>query len=472
MKSSEFETQTITVLADARGAFAGKAHTLQADGGWETADYRLGAGFTWREEAVQGLDDLAALLRGVEPSEFPIRGLLQNPLHKRSGKVRRTVPRNGDTFFPHINGEKHGTGSTPCQWAMIDLDSVPLPKNYDLSTDGEAATLWAVRKYLPECFHGATFFWELSGNAGVKPGLRVHIWVWLDRPVKGGDLAAWLKLEKAPIDPSVLSNDIQPNYCNPPRFKGGADPIKTRTGIFRGASESVALPEIERINKAAGISASGDTLDAPPGFENKLALLGDGAGLAGFHAPLTSAIMSAAVSAARDGGQLDVEGLKARIRAAIVAAPVAAGRDLSDYLSDGYLDRSIRGAVEKAAAIAAEETAERPAFYPAAVGSLDDAEKKIGQAMEAFRQDALQFQRDREAAVAALAAERAAKPTRGSFPVVKGLSPEQLASLSQHLKRPLVAPVAPRITEPQQTKIYREIDEQERKLKEAEDDEA
>ena len=67
MKSSEFETQTITVLADARGAFAGKAHTLQADGGWETADYRLGAGFTWREEAVQGLDDLAALLRGVEP---------------------------------------------------------------------------------------------------------------------------------------------------------------------------------------------------------------------------------------------------------------------------------------------------------------------------------------------------------------------------------------------------------------------
>jgi|GEM_PF-2119523 len=427
MKSPE--TQTITVLTDARGGLATKTISKNPDGTFATEGFGLGNSFTWREERIASIGDLAEVIRGLAQTEFIIRGLIQKPLDRR-GKLRLKVPRTGDTFFPHHNGEKKNRGATPRQWVMIDLDGKDdLPARFDLKKDGAEAIAWGVKEYLPDCFQNVTCFWQLSSSAGLKPGLRAHIWFWFDRAVTGGLLSDYLDSEGSSADPTVILNDVQPHFCVPPILDGCDDPIQVREGFLKGASDAVTLPDLnEREVKAKAIKLgrAGAVLQAAPGVESKLALLGDGEGLAGFNRVLTPAIMSAAVSAARAGEQLDREGLKARLRAALAAAPAGPdrGADIRRYSSDGYLDGSIRGAIEKAAAIVAEETAERPAFYPAVVGSLDEAEQKIAQAMEAFREDALQFQRDREAAVAALAAERVAKvATPTSFPAVPAGGP-------------------------------------------------
>ena len=42
---------------------------------------------------------------------------------------------------------------------------------------------------------------QLSSSAGIKPGLRVHLWYWLDRPVSDAEAKRWLK--GAPVDLSI-----------------------------------------------------------------------------------------------------------------------------------------------------------------------------------------------------------------------------------------------------------------------------
>jgi putative DNA primase/helicase len=87
--------------------------------------------------------------------------------------------------------------------------------------------------------------------------------------------------------------------------------------------------------------------DWPHGFEAIMALLGDGEGLRGFNDVLIRASSS---YAATHGVNLDRDALKEMLKEAIKAAPKKPGRPNKEnkkYLSNRYLDKLIRSAIEK-----------------------------------------------------------------------------------------------------------------------------
>jgi hypothetical protein len=87
---------------------------------------------------------------------------------------------------------------------------------------------------------------------------------------------------------------------------------------------------------------------------NALALLGDGDGLEGFHAPLLAASMQYAIRCQMGGRRNDTE-FSRDLRDAIEAAPKRDGRDMAGYLGVPYLRRIIDGAfclIEKTVTLA------------------------------------------------------------------------------------------------------------------------
>ena len=65
---------------------------------------------------------------------------------------------------------------------------------------------------------------------GIKVGIRVHLWFWLDRLCSDDEMKAWLS--GCPVD-LRLFNPIQIHLTANPQFSDGAvDPYPSRSGLF------------------------------------------------------------------------------------------------------------------------------------------------------------------------------------------------------------------------------------------------
>ena len=122
---------------------------------------------------------------------------------------------------------------------MIDFDDVPGPYRFD-PRDGELAAIYC-RTLLPEPWRRSSYWWGLSSSAGFKPGVRIKLAFWLDRPALGKELERHLK--GCPIDASTL-RAVQPIYVARPILVGVEDPIRQRTGIEHDIDDQVTLPEL------------------------------------------------------------------------------------------------------------------------------------------------------------------------------------------------------------------------------------
>ncbi|MDA8884220.1 hypothetical protein N9H99_05710, partial [Planktomarina temperata] len=212
-------TEVMTLLTSASGhalvkSFSGTDVTLQP--------FSTGKLFNVSEEPVSDLQSLSALLHRLEgdPKHTVIRGSL--PENKSS-----QVPRNKETFI-----------ALSRQWCMIDIDS--LSWDGDLS-DQRAMVSYAIQQ-LPFEFQAADCWYHLSSSMGIKAGIRVHLWFWLDRPCSDDEMKAWLS--GCPVDMRMF-NPIQIHLTANPQFSDGAiDPYPNRSGLFkagRGVS-TVAVP--------------------------------------------------------------------------------------------------------------------------------------------------------------------------------------------------------------------------------------
>lgn len=76
----------------------------------------------------------------------------------------------------------------PQNAVMIDIDGGEV-LHEDL---GRACAMW-VERFLPPAFHEKTFHVQLSSSAGIKPGLRAHLWFWLETPATSSALKEWGK---------------------------------------------------------------------------------------------------------------------------------------------------------------------------------------------------------------------------------------------------------------------------------------
>jgi hypothetical protein len=362
---------------------ATKTWTRGPDATPVSQSFDAGTWFLAVQLPASNIRDLGRLLRRLEhrPDVFPIRGV-PAPGVDLSRPVRRMKNPDPGGKIWFIEG-----GGQP--WVLIDIDKLPVPEEIDPTRDPEGAIDYVVAHALPPELRGVTFVWQWSSSTGMKgPGLlSVHLWFWLDRPMTEGELGAWfnsnewLSSNHHHLDPALFRL-VQPHYTAAPIFDGVADPLSRRVGMRKGARDAATLP-IPTAAPAGAAAAGGaaerkrvlsnpqtvrlpnraddseisqpsglnfDAVSAARGFENKLALIGDGIAngvkLQGFHRVLTA---SAAAYVSEHGSALDRLDLKKRLRQAISAAPTRADRlgDTRRYSSDEYLDDVIDSAVER-----------------------------------------------------------------------------------------------------------------------------
>lgn len=309
---------------------------------WTKISYQAGAWFTPSIHPLASLADLVAVLQQVQhdPRAFVVRGGLaphvaeaikQDPEHRIR---RRKHTKNG--IDPSLI-------EVPRHWVMIDIDDWPLPLWGCLVDDPETAIDTAIHELLPEAFHDAQCWWQLSSSAGFAAGfLKVHLFFWLSEPVDNLHLKAVFKQHAPGVDRAPF-NGAQPHYVAAPIIEGGHDPLPRRTGWRKGIETEVVLPALRPEQPRArtvGTGAAGRV----GSLTDALAYLGDGEGLDGFHAPLRTAIMRYANQVARYGDR-DDDTLKASLKDAARAAPRRSGRDVENpYCTEYYLDASIAGA--------------------------------------------------------------------------------------------------------------------------------
>ncbi len=154
-------------------------------------------------------------------------------------RVRRLLHTDTNT------GEAPTLCDVPRRWLALDLDGLEKPdsiKPSDLSGCAKCAI-----QYLPVAFRRAACIAQASASHGIKPGIRMRLWFWLDRPVSGIELRRWFK--GTPIDPSIF---------------GAAQLIYTAKPLFApGAAEHLAL-RITAIEGEAAVRVPSVAALAPP----------------------------------------------------------------------------------------------------------------------------------------------------------------------------------------------------------------
>ena len=210
--------------------------------------------FSLSQETVGDLQSLSKLLQRLEndPTQTIIRGSLiedqANP-----------VSRNKETFT-----------AIPRQWCMIDIDSLA----WDGDISDQKAMLSHAIQQLPLEFRSVDCWYHFSSSMGIKGGIRVHLWYWLERPCSDDEMKAWLS--GCPVD-LRLFNPIQIHLTANPRFIDGAvDPYHNRSGLFEAGDglSTVSVPSdlatrtavAQAVSKQRSSSKSGllDPADVQP----------------------------------------------------------------------------------------------------------------------------------------------------------------------------------------------------------------
>ena len=132
---------------------------------YQSLKFSPGTEFLVSQQSVHDLQILASVIGRLEgePTKAVIRGL---PLLPKNEPVAR---------------QSQNFSSTSHYWCMIDIDS--LPWDGDLQ-DHQSLLEYASSQLSPE-FQQADCWHHFSSSMGIKAGIRVHLWYWLERPCSG-----------------------------------------------------------------------------------------------------------------------------------------------------------------------------------------------------------------------------------------------------------------------------------------------
>jgi hypothetical protein len=182
---------------------------------------------------VDSLDKLRELIENLidAPRCAVVRGALINGAEARGiRRLKDACPETGDQ--PTI-------ADVSRRWLALDLEDVPLSEEIS-ATDITACAKVAIG-YLPEAFSGVRCVAQATAGHGIKPGIRLRLWYWLDRLTTAAELRVWLK--DSPADPAVF-RPAQLIYTAAPLFEGMPDPLPARLAVLSGAEE-VQVPSAE-----------------------------------------------------------------------------------------------------------------------------------------------------------------------------------------------------------------------------------
>jgi hypothetical protein len=196
--------------------------------------------FELRAEPVRDIRELSALLTKLESisTACVIRG--------RYVGAERAARANEPAAPGHVLRRLDFFQDQPLHAAMFDVEDVETPADPQANT---AATIAAwILANLPKEFHGVSYHWQLSNSFGhpTKPGLRVHIWFWLEAACASASLKAWATESNLPVDVSVFE-PVQMHYTAAPVLDPGVvDPVRKRSGFVAGFDDVVAI-DISRV---------------------------------------------------------------------------------------------------------------------------------------------------------------------------------------------------------------------------------
>lgn len=200
----------------------------------------------WRpleNRRIESIADLAEALERLEvrPDLCIVRGTLVDPAAQR---IRRAM-----------QGEGAGLTDGDRSWLCCDLDTLDTTPELraQLREDPwggiEIAARWALSK-MPEWIQQASIVAQWSQSAGRDGYARakLHLWVWLDRPVCCASLAQWANGVEA-LDPAVC-RPVQPIYTSRPIIEDGWTFGPSRRTVLLAGSRDAASPPLEIVDLA------------------------------------------------------------------------------------------------------------------------------------------------------------------------------------------------------------------------------
>lgn len=357
---------------------------------WTSIAYSAGSEFMAEVFAVSDLDSLARTIDHIraDPRAFAVRGDLTEAGEglRRQGQAIRRRKKTRDGIVPTL-------AEVPRRWLMLDVDNWALPEWADLAGDPGTIIEQAIYDLLPEPFHDVRCFWQLSSSAGFKAGfLKVHLFFWLDEAVGNDALKEYLQVHAPKVDRAPF-NAAQPHYIADPIVSGGHDPLPRRTGWIKGMEDVVVLGDLDRaflqrtirerrekVQSGAGLSGA-----AARSVEGLLALIGDGEGKEGFHAPLRNAAFRYALRTPIR--QRDDDAFKTMARAAVERADreeagMHRAADIERFCSDAYLDDLINSAFLRVGEQRYETPQSMAPFHPEPDQHVADARALIAKQLD------------------------------------------------------------------------------------------
>lgn len=289
-------TDTVTILQTKGGLVAAKRIWLREGEEPEIRGYDDAKHFCVHNRSVGSFVEMADLLSRVERERqyLIIRGELVANSKIDPENVRRLLYANGEDDLAFF-------APAARRWILIDFDAIPAPAGLDPIADPEAAVRYVIAAKLPAEFHGVSCWWQFTGSAGIKPGIRLRLCYWGSRPVGDEELKIWL-----PEADSSIFNPVQAIYIAHPIFEQGRDPIPRRSGVLDAARDTVEVPE--RIEKKDG------GVLVIKGYAAWCKAIGDHPGGQGFNAPIGSAL---AAWVGKNGAKHDPSWLRKNIEEVI-----------------------------------------------------------------------------------------------------------------------------------------------------------
>ena len=155
-------TDTVTIITSATNNQLVKSFN-GAD--YQQLKFGPGSEFLASQHPVHDLQSLVSVISGLEGdlTKAVIRGL---PLLPENEPVAR---------------QSQNFSTKPHHWCMIDIDSLP----WDDDLHDHNAMLEYTSFHLPLEFQQADCWYHFSSSMGIKPGIRLHLWYWLERPSLG-----------------------------------------------------------------------------------------------------------------------------------------------------------------------------------------------------------------------------------------------------------------------------------------------
>lgn len=302
-------TDSITIIRSRRGKRLAKL--IRPDGTVE--DYDSAFLYDLIERPVADLRHLTELLRRLmaRPDCAVVRGQITDPA--RASNVRRLAFRCKKT------GDDPTLRPVPHSWLALDMDGAERPEDvpaHDLARCAEIAI-----QRLPAAFHAARCIVQASASHGIKPGCRLRLWYWLDRPAGNGELKQWLR--GCPADPSVFRT-VQPIYTAAPLFADGAVDHLPHRMIELPGDAAVAVPAPEAL--------------APPAPRPATALPAEGTIGASSYALAALTNSAVRVRQAGIGQRHDTILREARSLARFIDARLLTERAVSDVLHNAGRD--------------------------------------------------------------------------------------------------------------------------------------